>query len=335
MAIALEELLQDLELEKLLRDPEELRKTIRSLVRANRALERSAASAEDALLKAFQRAEGRAFTRIAELLAEAPNFSTTNLTDRLAWYFQNVPSLEVAQSNTAVNGAIKSYLDNYPRLGKLAEDVLASTHIPKDLATIPPEVINALKGRDATFFADLTTAANTRLDQQLLDSVILGRTPTNALSQIRGTITGTYAWGKTRGMYEWHAGTYARTAQMRFSRQILKTQAEELDLKTFVYIGPVDSKKRPFCLEIVGGAFNRDEIEDLDNGQTGDTFSDGGGYNCRDTWSPVPKELFDQLREPDNEDLVNEEISRQSPISGLEPGSRGVIETPGPLSAGS
>ena len=35
-------------------------------------------------------------------------------------------------------------------------------------------------------------------------------------------------WGKGRGLYEWHAGTYARTAQMRNARQMLKVKADEL-----------------------------------------------------------------------------------------------------------
>ena len=298
----------------------ELEKTIADIVRANAQLEQAAARAEASLLVAFRRAEARAFERISSLLASAPNFSTTELTNRLAWYFQNIPSLEIAAAQSAYGTAIESYLDKYPRLGRLAEGIIQAGGIPKDLTAIPQEVINALRTRDINHFNFLNSGALARLDQQLLDSVVIGRTPAGTLSQLRGVITGSYSWGQTRGLYEWHAGTYARTANMRFSRQIIGTKADELKLRWFIYVGPVDSKKRPFCLEIVGGSFEREDIEDLDNGQTGDTFSDGGGFNCRDTWSPVGKDVFDDLRAEDGggAPMVNETISRQH--RGASPG---------------
>ena len=77
--------------------PTELEKTIADIVRANGELERAAARAEASLLASFRRAEAKAFTRIAELLADAPNFSSTDLKARLAWYFQNIPSNEIAR----------------------------------------------------------------------------------------------------------------------------------------------------------------------------------------------------------------------------------------------
>ncbi len=306
-----------------------LEQTIADLVRANKALDIAADQAESLLLRAFRRAEAQAFRRIAELMVEAPNFSTTDLTNRLAWYFQNIPSLQIAGSQAAYGEAVVSYLDDYPRLGELASKILSSVNIPKDLTLIPDELIRALQGRDSDWFNVLNTDALARLDRQLLDSVVVGRTPANALSSIKGTITGSYPWGKTRGLYEWHAGTYARTAAMRFSRQILKDQANELNLETFVYVGPVDAKTRPFCLELAGGAFTREEIEDFDNGQTGDTFSDGGGFNCRHTWSPVPRDVYNELKEQPNEgqDIVNKEITEQKlPLAEtLQPKGQGAV----------
>lgn len=289
--------------------------TIKDLVSANLALEAEAAKAEAEILALFKRAEARAFSRIAELMQTAPNFSTEELQRRLEWYFANIPSNEIAQAQLLYGEGVVSYLDKYPGLGKLAESVLGAGGIPKDFVNIPKELIDALRTRDVTFFNELNAEALRRLDRQLLDSVVIGHTPSNALAQIKGVITGSYPRRQTSGLYEWHAGTYARTANTRFSRQILKAKADELNLETFVYIGPVDSKNRPFCLGIVGGAFTRLEIEELDNGQTGDVFSDGGGFNCRHTWSPVSQNIFDELREdPDgSKEQVQKEIGRQSP----------------------
>ena len=294
------------------------------LVKANAALEKAARAAEEQLLAAFRRAEAAMFQRVTQLIATAPNFSTTQLQKRLAWYFQNIPSNEIAQEQLLYGKAVTSYLDKYPALGRLAGAIIdAGTRIPKDFTTIPKEMINALRARDVNFFNVLNQEGLARLDRQLLDSVILGRTPAGALQQIKGTITGAYPWGNRTGLYEWHAGTYARTANMRFSREILSAKSKELQLETFVYIGPVDSKKRPFCAGIVGGAFNRKEIDDMDNNQTGDVFSDGGGYNCRDTWSPVDKEFFDQLRDDPtgSKSEVKKEIEKQAAPIKLAKGS--------------
>lgn len=292
---------------------EQGQKWVKELVTANRELDLAARSAENAILAGFRRAEATALGRISELLVSAPNFSKTDLQARLAWYLQNLPSQELAAADAQYFRAVKGYLDKYTSIGGLAEKVLAAGQVPENFTLIPKELISALQKRDLVQFADLKNAAHNRLDKQLLDAVVVGRTPAGALADIKGTITGSYPWGKTRGLYEWHAGTYARTAQMRFARQTLKAKADELKLEWFVYIGPVDSKKRPFCLELVGGVYNRQQIEDFDNGQTGDTFSDGGGYNCRDTWSPVDKKFAEELNQDTAETKteVNKEVAKQ------------------------
>lgn len=270
--------------------------TVRDITKAQAQLEASTRLAEDALIRSFRQAQLRAWTRVSELLATAPSFTATDLQKRLAWYFQNIPSLEIAEGQAGYLKGVKSYLDAYPRVGEFAERILRAGRIPKDLTSIPKELIAALQKRDVGFFSELNSQALQRLDQTLLDSVVVGRTPTGTLAELKGVITGSYPWKNTRGLYEWHAGTYARTAQMRFSRQILKAKADELDLKHFLYVGPIDAKKRKFCLRIVGQAFRRDQIEEMENGQTGDVFSEGGGYNCRDTWSPIDAQLFNELQ---------------------------------------
>jgi hypothetical protein len=286
---------------------------IRDLVRASNDLEKAARRAEGAILEAFRRAEQKMFERVAVLLSEAPRFDAVNLQRRLAWYFENIPSTEIATAQAGYFKAVRSYLDKYPSLAGFVERVLEAGRVPKDLTTIPKEIIEMLRREDLSFFEGLNTEAMRRLDRQLLDSVIIGRTPAGALEDIRGTITGSYKWGKRRGLYEWHAGTYARTAGMRFSRMVTKAKADELQLEHFVYIGPADSKVRPFCADILGGAFTSLEIEDMDNGQTGDVMSDGGGFNCRHTWSPVDKSIFNELRKAEGQEAVKEEIEKQAP----------------------
>jgi hypothetical protein len=64
-------------------------------------------------------------------------------------------------------------------------------------------------------------------------------------------------------------------------------KAQEGDV--FAYLGPADTKLRPFCREHVGKVFTRDEIHALDNGQLPDCFLTGGGYNCRHMFASVSK----------------------------------------------
>jgi hypothetical protein len=90
-------------------------------------------------------------------------------------------------------------------------------------------------------------------------------------------------------------GTLYDTTVSIFGRQIelLKSTGDEDEM--FLYAGPIDAKTREFCLRHVGRVYTREEIEDLDNGQTGSTFLTGGGYNCRHHWTALSK--FSELRE--------------------------------------
>lgn len=281
----------------------ETRRAIRDMIRAAAKLDATAEAAEDALLGAMRRGEARAFRRMAELLAEQPDLSKLSRSQRFAWYRDQVPQFTRIASESYPSSAVRSYLDNYPNISRVVEQMIAagSPATPTEFIRIPGEVIKSLRAIDLKIFQDLNTAALTRLEQTVLNNAIVGRTPSGMLREMRGVIKGSYKWGTTRGLYEWHAGTYVRTAGMRFSRIVTKSQADELELKHFVYIGPGDAKTREFCLGILGQAFTAEEAEGLDNGQTGDAFTDGGGWNCRHMWNAISKQIFDELRMEDVE----------------------------------
>mgnify|MGYP001791907265 CR=1 FL=1 len=78
---------------------------------------------------------------------------------------------------------------------------------------------------------------------------------------------------------------------MAFSRQVtaLRTQ----DYEWFAYAGPKDEATRTFCNRLVGKILSRQEIDELDNGQTPDVFLTGGGYRCRHVWRPVRRDWYD------------------------------------------
>jgi hypothetical protein len=55
----------------------------------------------------------------------------------------------------------------------------------------------------------------------------------------------------------------------------------------FLYVGPVDSRTRDWCLGLVGKVRRKEDIETLDNGQLPNPFLTGGGWNCRHSWLAV------------------------------------------------
>ena len=81
-------------------------------------------------------------------------------------------------------------------------------------------------------------------------------------------------------------------AIMAVGRRSVMAGAEEmrdtLDL-VYVYVGPRDDKNRPFCRQWVGKATARPEA--LVNGQDLPVPDYCGGYNCRHSWAPTPRDI--------------------------------------------
>ena len=79
------------------------------------------------------------------------------------------------------------------------------------------------------------------------------------------------------------ADTLANTALNQFERNVTMEMAENdpPDAK-YVYIGALDDKTRPICLEMISaGALTRKEIDLRFSG----AFETAGGFNCRHRWS--------------------------------------------------
>jgi len=72
-----------------------------------------------------------------------------------------------------------------------------------------------------------------------------------------------------------------------YGREVEAASATPGKATRFVYLGPVDDKTRPWCLQYVGRVLNRQEIDGLDNGQIGPVFLTGGGWRCRHQWTEI------------------------------------------------
>lgn len=79
------------------------------------------------------------------------------------------------------------------------------------------------------------------------------------------------------------------TAVSIYGRVVESIAAGDDPETRFAYMGPVDDKTREFCLARVGKIYSRVDIDAMDNGQIGDVFLTGGGYNCRHVWMEVSR----------------------------------------------
>lgn len=92
---------------------------------------------------------------------------------------------------------------------------------------------------------------------------------------------------RVRTLYDTTVSVYGRQVEA------LKSSGEADEL--FAYMGPADSKVRPFCAKHLGKVYTRAELEAMDNGQLPNPFLTGGGWNCRH--QPVAISKFSELRD--------------------------------------
>lgn len=85
-----------------------------------------------------------------------------------------------------------------------------------------------------------------------------------------------------------------RDSTIQFSRAVNYENSKEVGFKYYEYFGPADSITRPFCDRILGRIFSEEEIDAMDNGQTGTgtVMVACGGYNCRHHWQAVEESWF-------------------------------------------
>lgn len=84
-----------------------------------------------------------------------------------------------------------------------------------------------------------------------------------------------------------NVATLYDTSVSVYGREVEAIQAGDNPKALFMYVGPADAKTRKWCLRYVGRVLTRREIDKLDNGQLGQPFLTGGGYNCRHQWTEI------------------------------------------------
>jgi len=244
---------------------------------------------------AIQRAEARLFEKMAALIAESPDLSSVSVKARLRWYMDNALSEAKMLKATGYTKAANEYIALLSEIADKAS--LASRAAAPAFTGVPDEFVQFMQGRTYDDLQFLGTEAINQIDTDLLQMSVGGYTHGEMLAELKAVITGEYPWGERMGLYEWHAGTYVRTAAQRSAQLFMNYQAERYGLDNFMYVGPLDSKTRPFCRRLLGEVFSRAEIDKMENGQTMNVFTTCGGYNCRHKWVAVSDEVAQAISE--------------------------------------
>jgi hypothetical protein len=264
---------------------------LNALEAANDDLVASADEASARFVLAIRRSQARLLAQMNAMLAESPDLTSATAEARLKWYMDN--ALTSAKMLKA-SGYTKAAKDYCARLADIAAQAgLVGRAAAPAFTDVPVEFIKFMQGRTYEHIDFLGTEAIKKLDSTLLEMSIGGYSRASMLSEMRGAISGEYSWGDRTGLYEWHAGTYVRTAAQRQAQLFMNYQAGEYDLDRFMYAGPIDVKTREFCLRLLreGKFYTKAEIEAMDNGQTNDVFTTCGGFNCRHKWVAVSDEI--------------------------------------------
>lgn len=85
------------------------------------------------------------------------------------------------------------------------------------------------------------------------------------------------------------AMTLYDTIETMVRRTVGHLDVVDINRALFLYVGPLDTRTRAFCLRYVGKVLKKADIDRLDNRQLADPFVSGGGYNCRHEWQAVDR----------------------------------------------
>ena len=220
-------------------------------------------------------------------------FAGMTLDERVAWYLENSPDADQLLRESGYYAVVAEYVSAFDGLAAAAYALAAAAGVEGFPGGAPQAFLDFVKQREYAHLAFLGQEASMRVADVVSSMTLGGSSAVALMDALRGAITGDYAWGQGRGLYSWHAGTYVRTELMRVIREFVAAQADRDGVSLFMYVGPLDSKTRPFCARVMLGkmVYSREEIDSMDNGQTGDVMTDGGGYNCRHSWMPVTAEF--------------------------------------------
>ena len=196
-------------------------------------------------------------------------------------------------------------LDNLNIIAQL-DQVLADSQVQDQLGELRQLYGKELHAiRDLYFAGTQTERFYSGIDADIVETLIKYDTEavtTNLVKyvdDVRSTLTRAVITGESPNFEDVHDANFSagqlqtelQTLYSGFSRAVIAKKAKDVGFDKYEYIGPDDKVTRPFCHKVLNQRdppiYTEAEINDMDNGQTGDVMTNCGGYNCRHQWRPV------------------------------------------------
>lgn len=194
---------------------------------------------------------------------------------RITFLLENEAELKQAIQNILDNGYASAISGAYTDAIDQGNDLLDESGVPFRLRRDQTELISTLK-RSNTLLYSLNSSESASLVFDALVSWaysgdINSLQPFNVALEELGAIR--------------HGRTIINTQVSKFFRVVNLNASLNAGVRRFRYAGP--TPEREFCQGIFNQVFTIEEINKMDNGQTNDVFTTGGGFNCRHFWVPV------------------------------------------------
>ncbi|MBW1784863.1 MAG: hypothetical protein JRL30_29475 [Deltaproteobacteria bacterium] len=181
--------------------------------------------------------------------------------------------------NKVSEGAVK---------GAYADSIVRANIVTDAIKKVPFTQTNLLafkqvKLNNAVWFETLNKEAAVDIYDQLLKWTMTGD---------RNQLETTFNYNMDALKQKRYGKTIVKNHVKGFYQNAIGEKSKELDINRFRYIGP--APQRPFCIALFkvqksrgGKGFTRQEIDSMNNGESGDVFITHGGYGCRHQWRPI------------------------------------------------
>jgi hypothetical protein len=161
-----------------------------------------------------------------------------------------------------------------------------STLITEILLQVQEETVDnlfALKGQQTAEEFDNMGAI---IKKEVVNGIIAGSPTSTVLEAVRGQ----------GALSRRQLQTVIDTAMNEYSRSVTKIMIDKMPEDTkYVYIGALDEKTRPECLEMMAaGECTKKQIDAFNKKfpNVNNVFVNGGGYNCRHKWEIALQDKF-------------------------------------------
>jgi hypothetical protein len=180
-------------------------------------------------------------------------------------------------ADSGFGDAAQHAFDDFGQVVKLSARALRKTGLTPTLREADADLLNTYRQLKLAEFERLADNYATRIGGVISKAVVAGQSAAE-LSLETQELLQTFA-NEARTLFETGAGEFAQTMTL------LKGGTEAR--RVYLYSGPIDSRIRLFCLDVVGRVWSRSRIDKMDNRQLPNSFLTRGGYNCRHQWRDV------------------------------------------------